>query len=809
MCGLGTSNAGPLLGNEKSRMKDREDRATKSSDGTDRDTPLFRREAQAHATRDAGDPLFARHSRAVIGGLADVIKTLLATVRHLTGFLALAKRRRIPFVPQMEVSDCGAACLAMAASANGIPTTLDRVRTLTTSGRDGISAGRILEASRHLGLVGRAIRADIDQLVYLPAGSILHWKFGHFVVLERVGPRDTVDIVDPAFGRRRVGRRELDRSYTGVAITFVPGARRGERGVMGVGVRSFRDVLFVKPQLWVRVLVFSVALQVFALIVPAVARWAVDATIASERPMPLGVLVGSTITVAAVHVLLGAVRSTSLVSLQTETDLSIGLRVVRHLLDLPYLYVQARSLGDLFARVRSIGYIRRLFTSGVVSSAIDVAVVGVYIVVVARADLLLAGVVAVIAIIQLGILLANWSRVAELAALSLEAQGRAQGHLIQLLYGIEFLKASGREDAFFQRWSAHYVDEINAEAGQSHQTAVADALVATIRVVGPLAVLLFGLQRVSQGAMSVGEAVAINAVAALIVVAVGSLVTTALHLASVRSYLARILDLLSTPSEDAAMGTRMPASVRGDIQLQEVEAGYGGASVLRGVSLHIKAGDKIAVVGASGSGKSTLALTLASIIPPTSGLVRFDGINREDLDLHALRREVSVVPQRAWLFGGTIWDNMTFLSPTSSLADVRAAADAVGLDREIMGFPMGYNTTLSDGGLNLSGGQRQRIALVRAILGEPAVLILDEATSAVDPAAEVAILKRLAALPCTMIVVTHRLTLIGAKRHVIVMEDGRVAVEGEHSDVATSEAYVSLSSPRQTHSDPAALPLAW
>ena len=704
------------------------------------------------------------------------------------------RRGRVPFIQQLELADCGAAALAMVLGYLGRDATLEEVREAVGSGRDGTDASSLMRAAEWYGLSGRGVSIDVEMLQYLPAGSILHWEFNHFVVFERV-TRHGVEIVDPAQGPRRLSIAKVRESFTGIALVFEVGdtfepKKRG-KGRLAWYLRR----LVGQRHLLGRVLMTSILLRVFALVLPLVTAVIVDRVVPqADRSLLLVVAsgVGGLLVFQLVSTL---VRSHLLLQLRTNLDTQLTLGFVDYLSRLPLDFFQRRSIGDLLMRVNNNGVVRELLTTHMLSTLLDGLLVLGYAVLICAFAPLMGVLVIGLGFVQGIVYFVARRGYRDAMARALEAQARQQSHLVEMLHGIETLKSAAAEGRAVERWSNLYVDELNASLDRGRLTARVESFANMLSLASPLVVLMMGGLEVIGGRISLGEMLAINALAIGFLAPLTTLVNSALQLQLLNGYIDRIDDVLCTAPEQSGREVARAPRLTGRVVLQGVAFRYSPTLpyVVRDVTLDIKPGMTVAIVGRSGCGKSTLARIIAGLYKPTEGRILFDGHDAAHLELKSLRRQIGVVSQSPSLFAGAIRSAIALANPSAPIERIIDAARRAAIHDDIMAMPMGYETLLFDGGHSLSGGQRQRIALARALVTDPAILILDEATSALDSETERRVIQNLEELRCTRVVLAHRLSTIVNADLILVMDGGEITELGTHQELlARSQHYARL-----------------
>ncbi|HEX8818838.1 MAG TPA: peptidase domain-containing ABC transporter [Archangium sp.] len=693
-------------------------------------------------------------------------------------------KRRIPLVRQLSEIECGAACLAMVLGYHGKQVRLEEVRQAMGAARDGVSALDILRSARTFGLRGRGVSVDDEALSYLPPGTILHWRFTHFVVFEKLG-RDGVHLLDPGHGRRTVSLERFRQSFTGVALLLEPGENFETGKARPRSTSRYALEVLRQSHTLRRIIVISLVLQLFALAVPALTGLIIDRVVPRGDKHLLMVVGLGFISLAGFQLLTSLIRGHLLLELRTRMDSSMTLGFLEHLVGLSYAFFQVRAAGDLLQRLNSNATVREILSSSTLSALLDGALVILYLVLLLVVSPPMALIVLGLSTLQILILVLSTRRQRTLMSENLEVEARSQSYQIEMLTGIQTLKAFGVEHQAVQRYSENFVNVLNVSLERGRLSAWVESLTSTLRLVAPLVLLTFGALQVLAGEMTLGTMLGLNALAGALLVPLANLVTTGSQLQLLRSYIERIDDVLDTAPERDASKPGRPVKLLGGIELDQVSFRYSGTSplVVQDVSVRIEPGQSVAIVGRSGAGKTTLANLLLGLYLPSSGHVLFDGQDLRELDLHSVRGQMGVVSQEPTFFSSTLRGNISITDPTSPLEPVIEAARLAQLHEDIQAMPMGYDTPLVDRGASLSGGQRQRLALARALMRKPAVLLLDEATSSLDAITERRVQQALATLRCTRVIIAHRLSTVVDADLILVMDRGRLVESGRHQEL--------------------------
>ena len=521
---------------------------------------------------------------------------------------------------------------------------------------------------------------------------------------------------------------------------------------------------------------------------PLVVKYAIDNGIVAGDHHTLLLWLLVLLTVGLLEVGAGGFRHIYAIRNRSQSDARIRDALFAHALRLDAAYHDRVGPGELLSRASSDSqHIARMMdaighTIGYVLTVVAVAIV----------MLVLDPGLALVVLIPLPVVsVAAWlySRRYDTGTQRLqEAWGEASTLVEETVSGIRVVKGLGAGDALSGRFRDRSDEVLRRALELARLDAVFNPFLEMLPLIGIAAVLWLGGRSVIAGDLSLGSFVAFNAYVVMLVWplrVLGQRVTTVQKALAASARIAEVLEV-----EPRLQEPRHPRELerppRGDVELAGVRFGHeGDHAVLDGLDLHVAPGESLALVGATGSGKSTVAGLLARLYDPEGGRVLLDGVDLRELRLADVRRAVALVFEETFLFSESVAENIRVGRPDAADEDVERAAALAGAAEFIAGLPDGYETVLGEHGFSLSGGQRQRIAIARAILADPAVLVLDDATSAVDATKEHEIRSQLATVMRgrTTLVIAHRPATIALADRVAVLHAGRIVEEGTHEEL--------------------------
>ncbi|MFC1402553.1 MULTISPECIES: NHLP family bacteriocin export ABC transporter peptidase/permease/ATPase subunit [Streptacidiphilus] len=708
---------------------------------------------------------------------------------------------RSPTVLQMEAVECGAAALAMVLGHHGRHVPLEELRIACGVSRDGSRASSVLKAARGYGLAAKGMQMEPTALAQVQAPAVLFWEFNHFVVYDgtvrRLGRRG-VRINDPARGRRFVTPEDFDSSFTGVVLTFEPGAGFRRAGRRPGLLRALPARLRGTSGTMLAALLASFLLVVVGAVLPALSRTYIDLFLIGDQTSLLPVLFAAMAAMVALTAGLTALQQANLLRGRMISSTLSSARFLRHLLRLPVTFFSQRNPAELVQRLQSNDTVAETLARDLAATGVDAVVVVLYALLLWTYDPQLT---------VLGVLIALLNVVALRVVVRIRGTGvqklRADGaRLTNTSYSglqlIETMKATGGENGYFRRWAGQHALTLDGQQRLGVPSAALAVVAPALAALNSALILLIGGQRAADGGISIGLLVAFQALVTSFTGPVTRLNGVAGRVQDFAADMARLRDVESFPVDPLFARPEPAASTRrlsGHVELDRVTFGYSPLDkpLLTDFSLSVGPGRQVALVGGSGSGKSTVSRLISGLYRPWEGEIRIDGRRLAEIPRGSLSASVSFVDQDVFLFEGTVRDNVALWDPSVSDQAVFAALRDAAVHDTVSRRPGGIHGRVEQDGRNFSGGQRQRLEIARALVRGPSVLVLDEVTSALDAETERVIIDNIRRRGCACVVIAHRLSTVRDSDEIVVLDHGTVVERGRHEElVAAAGRYAEL-----------------
>ena len=676
---------------------------------------------------------------------------------------------------QSEAAECGLVSIAMVANHYGHKIDLSTLRSRYNISFKGANLQQLMQLAAQLNMVGRALRLELDELKDLKTPCILHWDMNHFVVLKQVS-RKNITILDPAMGERFIPMKEVDTSFTGIALELTPTSefkKQDERAKLSM--TSFWTRIDGLTSSLVKLFVLSLILQFLMLAAPYYTQLVVDNVLVSfDKPLLVVLALGFGL-VMLVSVITDAFRSWVVLHLSSSMSVQMATNLMRHLVNLPMEYFDKRHMGDVVSRFGSLNSIRELFTNKLVEGVIDGLMSIVVLVMMFLYDVTLALVVLGVVILYAIIRIILYRPVHQLTESSIVAGAAEQSNFMETVRGMQSIKLFGQQTQRLNVWQNKYTEAVNQgyRLGKWHISY--QTINGLLFGVENILVVYLAALAVMEGGMSVGMLFAFMAYKNQFTNRMAGLISNLIDIKMTSLHLDRLADIALTDKENE--GTEQPfRAISGELSLCNVNFRYADNEPLLfdELSLSVKAGDNIAIIGASGTGKSTLMKLMLGLLSPHSGKIEAGGVNIQHLGLRHYRQQVASVMQDDQLMSGTLAENISFFDSQMNMEKVMEAAMLAGIHDDIAQMNMGYNSLVGDMGNALSGGQSQRLLLARALYREPKMLFLDEATSHLDIELEQHVNHAIQQLSMTRIIIAHRPETIRSADTIYELREGKM-----------------------------------
>jgi ABC-type bacteriocin transporter len=706
-------------------------------------------------------------------------------------------RKRVR-IRQRDITDCGAACLASVAAFYKLAIPVSRIRQYAGTDKQGTTVLGLTQAAEAMGFQAKGVKGDFASLATIPKPAIAHviinGRLGHYLVIYAAG-RKRVTIMDPAHGKLESLTREgFMAIWTGVLVLLLPGEGFLPGNKRMTNSSRFWDLVRPHRPLMLQALIGALVYTVLGLSTSLYLQKIVDFVLVEGNTRLLNLLSVGMIVLLIFQVILAGVKGMIALKTGQLIDLRLILGYYKHLLSLPQRFFDTMRVGEIISRVNDAVKIRAFLNETALAIVVNGLVLGFSIALMflyywKLALIMLAIVPVYSAIYFVGNQVNHrWQRKlmensAELESQLVESLGAA-GTIKRL--GIEAYANERTERSFVSLLRSIYKSGI-------YSIGIGSATEFTTRVFTIL-LLWAGSYFVIYRQLSPGELLSFYALVgyftgpAASLIGSNKMVQDALIAAD---RLFEIIDLELETSDEHKLD--LTAELVGDIEFKEVAFRYGGRKlVFPALSLLIRKGASTAIVGESGSGKSTLLSLLQNLYPLDGGSISIGGNNILQISNSSLRKIISVVPQQIDLFAGTYIENIAIGDPEPDIRLVLQLSRLLGIHEFVETLPATYNTYLGGQGFSLSGGQRQRVAIARALYRQPEVLVLDEATSSLDPLAEQMVQATLTWFKQqgkTIILIAHRLTSVQHCDAILVLKNGILVEQGNHGQLLNTRGH--------------------
>ncbi|EOD0180222.1 peptidase domain-containing ABC transporter [Escherichia coli] len=690
--------------------------------------------------------------------------------RQIINQLDMCWRRRVPVIHQTETAECGLACLAMICGHFGKNIDLISLRRKFNLSARGANLAGINGIAEQLGMVTRALSLELDELGALKMPCILHWDFSHFVVLVSV-KRNRYVLHDPARGRRYLGREEMSRYFTGIALEVWPGSEfQAETQQTRISLRSLINSIYGIKRTLAKIFCLSVVIEAINLVMPVGTQLVMDHAIPAGDRGLLTLISAGLMFFILLRAAVSMLRAWSSLVMSTLINVQWQSGLFDHLLRLPLAFFERRKLGDIQSRFDSLDTLRATFTTSVIGFIMDsIMVVGVFVMMLLYGGYL-TWIVLCFTTIYIFIRLVTYGNYRQISEECLVREARAASYFMETLYGIATVKIQGMVGIRGAYWLNMKIDAINSGIKLTRMDLLFGGINTFVTACDQVVILWLGAGLVIDNQMTIGMFVAFSSFRGQFSERVTSLTSFLLQLKIMSLHNERIADIALHEKEEKKPEIEIVAHM-GPISLETNDLSYRydsqSAPIFSALSLSVAPGESVAITGASGVGKTTLMKVLCGLFEPDSGRVLINGIDIRQMGINNYHRMIACVMQDDRLFSGSIRENICGFAEEMDEEWMVECARASHIHDVIMNMPMGYETLIGELGEGLSGGQKQRIFIARALYRKPGILFMDEATSALDSESEHFVNVAIKNMNITRVIIAHRETTLKTVDRVI------------------------------------------
>ena len=659
--------------------------------------------------------------------------------------------------------------------------------------RDGSNAMNLIKFARDQGFDANGYSLELEELKELNSfPMVIHWKFNHFVVLERIkGKRYWIN--DPAAGRVILDEKEVDECFTGVVLTFEPNKDFSPSGRSPSWARSLLGYAGeIKMGLFLAA-TLGLALVIPGALLPILSIVFIDYVLVQGFKDWLPILLGSIGVLAVLQFLLSYLQQTITMVFQTRLSIALNSKLLSKSMKLSLAFFSQRSASEIAGRSQLVDQLSALIAGPLGKSFIGLLTAVVYWFVMFYFQSTLSWIVLGIAAVNL--LYFSWQvgRVRELNQSITREASLFTGEQLQALQLLPEVKVSGLENNLLKQLVGRKTKWLNETNRLTVKRAIIESLPTFLNSGSYAIILFFAGHQVIEGKMTFGVLVAFQGLMMQFLGPIQQMLGNFADIQETQGSIDRIDDVFSQPDAyDDARGEEAKKSQKISyplLELKGVTFGYQKLDrpLLEDFNLTVEPGKWVAFVGSSGSGKSTVTRLLSKLYKPWSGSIKLGGVSIEQIPAQDFSKVITFIDQRIVLFNATIAENLSMWNSSLNFEELTKAAKIACIHDWILNRPMGYDHKISEDGSNISGGEKARLEIARALATSPAFLVMDEATAGLDPETENNVLRQIRQNCAGGIIISHKIEPIRICDEIIVFKNGRVVQRGSHPELIAQQ----------------------
>jgi ATP-binding cassette subfamily B protein len=698
-------------------------------------------------------------------------------------------------VKQRDISDCGAACLASVARFYNLDVAVTKIRQHAGTNQKGTNLAGMLEAAKYLGFDAKGVRGTLESLfqVQLPviAHVIVNGQLQHYVVIYKIS-KQKISIMDPADGKSIVKKlSEFKEEWTGVLLLLVPNDDFIQGNQKISFYRRFYDLLKPHRSILIQTLIGAVIYTLLGLSMSIFVQKIVDFVLVDGNRNLLNIMSIGMLIILSLQIILGIFKSFFMVRTGQIIDTRLILGYYKHLLKLPQQFFDNMRVGDITSRIGDAVKIRLFINDVSINLAVNLFMLLFAFMLMFTYYWKLALLLLVIIPLYSAIYLITNMLNKKVQRKLMENAADLESQLVESLNAVGTIKRFGLENHANRKTELRFMTLLDTVYKSAMNSVFSGSSTELVSHSFTIILLWVGAGFVLDKQISPGELLSFYTLIGYFTGPVSSFVGMNKTVQDAIIASDRLFEIMEMEQENDKNKFDLSVLNIGNIRFLDVSFRYGSrVLVFDKLNLEIPSRKLTGIVGESGSGKSTLMSILQNIYPVHGGQVFIGDYAINHISNTSLRRIIAVVPQKIDLFSADVITNISIGDEEPDIKKIIRICNLLGIIHFIDQLPNGFQTQLGENGSSLSGGQKQRIAIARALYRDPEILILDEASSSLDPVSEKYVQDTIEVLLSenkTVIVISHRLSSIQRAGLIIVLKDGKVVEEGEHAKLLAQQ----------------------